>query len=309
MPRMTDIRVGLVWDGRSSPVDVARRAEAAGYAALRFPDHTGMLAPLPAMVAAAGATSRLALGTQVVNVTFRALGTLAQELAAVDVLSEGRLHVGLGAGAAPGETLSVGLPFPPAHERVAAVGRALEVLPRLFGGETVTEDPGPGRLTGYRLDPLPPQGSGVPFMVGGDGDRLLALAARHADVCQLTGFAHRADGTDYRHFGPDGLADRVAHVRAAAGDRFADLRLSVLIQIAAVVPDPPAHVAAVLDGGPAPLTLDQWLESPFTLVGRSVAEVRDKALWLRDRYGVTDIAVFDGRSVAFDDVVADLSGR
>ena len=146
-------------------------------------------------------------------------------------------------------------------------------------------------------------------MVGGEGDRLLALAARRADVIQLTGFTRGPQGIDFRHFGPDGLADRIAHVRNRAGDRFASLRLSLLVQLAAVVPDPAAHVPAVLAGGSGQLSAARWLESPFTLVGRSVAEVRDEVLRLRDRYGVTDIAVFDDRSVAFDDVVADLSGR
>jgi alkanesulfonate monooxygenase SsuD/methylene tetrahydromethanopterin reductase-like flavin-dependent oxidoreductase (luciferase family) len=136
---MRPFRFGLVWNGRDSPVEVARRAEDAGYATLLFPDHTGMVAPIPAMAAAAASTSSIRLGTQVINVAFRPLGALAQELAAVDIISTGRLEVGVGAGYAESEVRSIGLPFPPAAARVRGVARILDVLPRLFAGEAVTE--------------------------------------------------------------------------------------------------------------------------------------------------------------------------
>src|SRR4051812_3142827 len=123
---MRPLRFGLVWNGRGSPVEVARRAEDVGYGTLLFPDHTGMVAPLPAMAAAAAVTSTIRLGPQVINIAFRPLGMLAQELAAVDVISGGRLDIGLGAGYAAAEVGSIGLPFPGAGARVRAVERALE---------------------------------------------------------------------------------------------------------------------------------------------------------------------------------------
>src|SRR5436305_958915 len=109
---MHPIRFGLIWTGGGSPIEVARRAEDAGYASLLFPDHTGMVAPIPAMAAAAAVTNTIRLGTQVINVAFRPLGALAQELAAIDIVSEGRLDVGVGAGYAESEVRSLGLPFP-----------------------------------------------------------------------------------------------------------------------------------------------------------------------------------------------------
>jgi probable F420-dependent oxidoreductase len=298
------MRFGLVWRGDRSPVEVARRAEDTGYATLLFPDHTGMVAPLPAMAAAAAVTSRIRIGTQVVNIAFRPLGALAQEAAAVDLISDGRLELGLGAGYAEPEVRSLGLPFPGHRTRIAAVARALDLLPRLFAGETLTERPGPGRLVGFGLDPLPPQGSAVPMLVGGNGDRMLAVAARGAQTVQFTGFTAPPSPERLTHFTTAGLADRVEHVRRVAGDRFPRLELSLLVQHARVVPDPRA-VAAGLAG--EALSVEQALDSPFLLLG-SVEAICDRLEGLSQRFGISYVTVLDGRQQGFDQVVARLAG-
>lgn len=308
------IRFGLVWNGAGSPVEVARRAESAGYATLLFPDHTEMVAPMPAMAAAAAVTSVLRLGTQVVNPAFRPLGALAQELAAVDIISEGRLEIGVGAGYAEREVTSLGLPFPSAGERVREVARILDVLPRLFAGETVTEDePIDGRIWGrlseFRLEPTPPQGASVPLMVGGNGNRLLATAARRADIVQLVGFTPRAGGNDYSSFSEQGLRERIAHVRRAAGDRASGIDFSVLVQVAGVVPDPVQAVGALRSVSSGALTAEQVLRSPFVQIGSSTDEICNRITALAEGYGVTYICVFDGQSDGFDNVVTKLSCR
>jgi probable F420-dependent oxidoreductase len=297
-------RFGLVWDGTSAPMEVARRAEDAGYSSLLFPDHTGMVAPLPAMAAAAAVTSRLRIGTQVINVAFRALGQLAQEAAAVDLISGGRLELGLGAGYAAEEVTSLGLLFPPVRDRVLEVGRAAAVIRRLFAGETVTEEPGPGRLAGYRLDPMPPQGARVPILVGGNGNRLLTVAARHADIIQFTGFT-AAPARSYRHFSPAGLADRVEFVRSA-GHR--DPELGLLVQQADVAADPAARAAELPVVRRGLLTVADVAESPFLLVG-SVGQLCERLHQLRDEHGISYFAVFDDQSSGFDAVVARLAER
>jgi probable F420-dependent oxidoreductase len=302
---MRSFRFGLVWRGTDSPVDIARRAEAAGYSTLLFPDHTGMLAPLPAMAAAAAVTSRLRLGTQVVNIAFRPLGLLAQEAATVDVISDGRLELGLGAGYAQAELDSLGLPFPPPAQRVAEVSRALGTLRRLFDGETVTEEPGPGRLADYRLDPLPPQRAAVPLMVGGNGDRMLA-AAGAADTVQFTGFT-AAPSRNFRHFTEPGLADRVAYLRRTAGSRFDALELSVLVQFAPVGADPAAVVEGQDLASVGLASVEDAVACPFLLLG-SVEAICDRIRELRDRYGISYFTVFDGRSDGFDEVVGRLAG-
>jgi probable F420-dependent oxidoreductase len=302
---MRPFRFGLVCDANEpGPAATARRAAGAGYQTVLFPDHTGSLAPMPAMVAAAAAAERIRVGTQVLNVAFRPLGLLAQEAATVDVVTGGRLELGIGAGYAEDEVRAVGLPFESNRRRIAEVERALRVLPRLFAGETVTEPEAPREpLRGYRLDPVP---SRVPLMVGGNGDRILAVAARGADIVQFTGFT-TPPGSSYAHFTMDGLGDRVDHVRRAAGDRFTGIELSLLVQRAIVTDDPrgeAADLAAVKSGR---LTVEQALDSPFLLIG-TVDTICDRVLELRARFGVSYLTVFDDRSPGFDAVVGRLAG-
>lgn len=298
------MRFGLVWRGDGSVIETARRAEDAGYARVLFPDHTGMVAPMPAMAAAAAVTSRVQIGPQVINIAFRPLGALAQEAAAVDVISDGRLLLGLGAGYAEQEVRSLGLPFPGNPARIRAVARALEVLPRLFAGETVTDEE--SGLVGFSLEPKPPQGAAVPLMVGGNGDRILAVAARGAQIVQFTGFTAAATPDQHRtsHFTTDGLADRVAYVRRVAGDRFADLELSLLVQHARVVADRRAALEELLADSPLPV--EQALDSPFMLFG-SVDAICDRIQELRERFGISYLTVFDGRTAGFDQVVSRLA--
>lgn len=308
------IRFGLVWNGAGSPVEAARRAEEVGYSTLLFPDHTAMVAPIPAMAAAAAVTSVLRLGTQVINPAFRPLGALAQELAAVDIISGGRLEIGIGAGYAESEVTSLGLAFPHAADRVRDVRRALEVLPRLFAGEEITEDERHGarawgRLNGFRLEPAPPQGASVPLMVGGNGNRLLAVAAQRADIVQLVGFTPRPGGHDYGAFSHVGLADRIAHVRDAAGSRFREIELSVLVQLAGVVPDPARVVSTLRSVSSGEMTADQVIGSPFVQLGSSTAQVCDGITALSERHGVSYITVFDGRANGFDSVVTRLASH
>jgi probable F420-dependent oxidoreductase len=298
---MGGLRFGLVWRGDGRVAEAARRAEDEGYATLLFPDHTGMLAPFPAMAAAAAVTDRVLVGPQVVNIAFRPLAALAQEAAAIDVISDGRLLLGLGAGYAEPEVRSMGLSFPGNADRIRAVTRALTVVPRLFGGETVTEPDGPARLDGFCLDPLPPQGAGVPMLVGGNGDRMLEVAARHAHTVQFTGFT--APPGDFSWFTTTGLANRIEHVRRTADDRFASLELSLLIQRAYVTSDPRATAAEFLGDA---LPVDAALDSPFLLFG-SVGAICDRIVELRERFGITYLTVFDGRSEGFEQVVARMS--
>jgi len=295
---MRPFRFGLVWNGVESPVDIARRAEDTGYATLLFPDHTEMLAPLPAMAAAAAVTTSLRLGTQVVNIAFRPLGALAQEAAAVDVISAGRLELGLGAGYAEDEVHSLGLPFPPVRERVAKVAQALEELPRLFAGETVN---------GYRLNPPAPQGANMPLLVGGSGDSILAVAAKAANIVQYTGFT-AAPARTFRHYSMAGLGDRVAYTRRLAGDRFNHLELSLLVQRAGLVDDPVAAVqdATLVRNGV--MSAEELVETPFILLG-SIDRICDRIVELRERHGVSYLTVFDGLAPGFEQVVARLAGR
>ncbi|HEX9993642.1 MAG TPA: TIGR03621 family F420-dependent LLM class oxidoreductase [Acidimicrobiales bacterium] len=318
---MRPFRFGLVHTG--GPVaDLARRAEDEGYDTLLFPDHLGCWDPFVAAVAATAATTRLRAGSQVVNNELRNVGLLAQSAASAHVLSGGRFELGIGTGYAAEEHEAIGQVLPGAGDRVDRLAATVDALRRLAAGEEVDVDEARVRLARVRLsgsppadgedgpmplvpDPLP---AAMPVMVGGNGDRLLGLAARLADTVQFVGFSATDAGPSLTHFSFDGLADRHAVVRAAAGDRFDDLELSALVQY--VVPgDTPvaaaATIPAVQDGR---LDAEAVLDSPFVLLGPPPAMV-DRLSELRDRFGISYVTVFESRQERFAEVVAALAGR
>lgn len=290
------LRFGLVfanWFGeQADPPDVAstaRRAESAGYDTLLFPDHMGVAAPAPMLgaVAAAAATTGLRVGTQVLNNDLRHAGVLVEEAATASQLTGGRFELGLGAGHMRVEYEAVGLDFDPAPVRI---GRLADTA----------------ALVRERLPHLP-------LMIGGNGDRLLEVAAEHADIISITGFLPRKGGTDLAltHFTTAGLADRINLVRTNVGDRFDDIELSVLVQQVVVTDDRERAADEIsnrwADNDPeVPEQLDV-LDSPFLLLG-TPQEIAGQVRDLRDQLDVSYFAVFDGRSKGFDDIAGELAG-
>ncbi|HXS87064.1 MAG TPA: TIGR03621 family F420-dependent LLM class oxidoreductase [Mycobacterium sp.] len=169
--------------------DKVKRYEDTGFDALHLPDHLGAPAPFPVLTAIASATSRVRLGTYVLNAGFYKPALLARDAGEVDQLSGGRLDLGLGAGYVREEFEAAELPYPTARQRVDHLEH----------------------VTTYMKKHLPK----VPILIAGNGNRLLTIAAQQADIIGLTG--------------ADSLADRVEFVRDAAGDRFADLELNLAI--------------------------------------------------------------------------------
>src|SRR5437764_9965385 len=143
MTRMRPFRFGVSIWGASSRAEwqaKARRAEAAGFDTMLVADHLveGMFPPFTALVAAAEATEHLRVGTLVVNNDFRHPVLLAREAAAVDMLSGGRLELGLGAGHMQSEYTEAGIPYDPASVRVERLAEAVTIVKGLLEGETVT---------------------------------------------------------------------------------------------------------------------------------------------------------------------------
>jgi F420-dependent oxidoreductase-like protein len=178
--------------------EVARAAEGAGFDSLWVMDHLrqipqvgrpwdDLLESTTALGYLAAATERIRLGCLVHCITFRQLAHLAKIVATLDVLSGGRAWCGLGAGWDAAEHAGYGIPFPPDGERLDLLEDALGLLPLMWG-------PGGPAFTGRRVQvaaaacyPRPLQAR-IPLLVGGSGERrTLALAARHADACNLIG--------------------------------------------------------------------------------------------------------------------------
>jgi probable F420-dependent oxidoreductase len=299
---------------RRALIEGARRAEAVGYGDLTIHDHLEpQLAPVPVLTAVAMATERLRLCPLVFNNDLRHPAILAQDLATIDVLSEGRLVVGIGAGWNEPEYDAIGLAFDPPPVRIARMLEAVAIVKGLFADRPLTFD---GRFYGItRMDgqPKPIQRPHPPFLIGGTRRRLLEIAAHDADI---VGIDLRQDRASLPDAFPARMDERVGWIRAAAGERFEDRELSVLRLLGGLeVTNEPlraaADVARALEAKTG-LTIDprDVLESPYSLIG-TLPELVAKLRRIRERWGINSFLVgwMDEPALgAFDPVVEQLAG-
>ncbi|MFG1668405.1 LLM class F420-dependent oxidoreductase [Streptomyces sp. Y7] len=272
-----------------------RRAEELGYDVILVPDHLGMPAPFPALVAAAQATERPRLGTFVLNAGLWNPALLAREVATTDALTGGRLEVGLGAGYVQAEHDSAGLPFGTPGERVDHLRHAVEELQRLLGSES--------------YQPRPAQQPRVPLLIGGNGDRVLRLTAEHADIAAFGGAFPDPKSTTGRlvPVTAEGLDERVARYRGFAADRAEPAELNLLVQMVTVTQDRAAVVQPLLDRVPE-LTLEQALALPILLTG-TLEQITAQVLAQRERYGFSYLTVLEPYMEAFAPVIERLRGK
>ncbi|MFE9097562.1 LLM class F420-dependent oxidoreductase [Streptomyces sp. NPDC007264] len=271
-----------------------RRAEELGYDVILVPDHLGMVAPFPALVAAAEATERPRLGTFVLNAGFWNPALLAREVAATDALTGGRLELGLGTGYVRAEHDTAGLPFGSPGERVDHLRRTVEELDRLLGSP--------------EFRPRPVQKPRVPLLIGANGDRMLGLTAEHADIAAFTG-ARTVPGSRTGRLAPitaEELDERVARYRALAAGRAEPAELNLLIQLVAVTEDREGAVRPLADRVPG-LTVDRALALPIVLAG-TVEQIAGQVRAQRERYGFSYLTVLEPFMEAFAPVIEALRG-
>jgi len=289
--------------------DKARKVEALGYSVLCVPDHLAeLLAPLPALAAAAAATKHLRVGTAVLNNDFRHPVVLAREAATLDVLSDGRLELGLGAGHMQSEYEQVGLAFDPGATRVERLEEAVVIVKRLLEGEPVTSGGRHYRVTGHTIHPRPIQRPRPPVFIGGNAPRLLTVAAREADIVGLTGITFRRGGKepDVSDFRASVVDERVRLVRETAGDR--SLELNALVQRVIVTDDRRKAAEELAVGRWAQLRPEEILESPYVLVGTEDRIVEDLQA-RRERWGISYVTTHELFMDALAPIVARLVGR
>jgi probable F420-dependent oxidoreductase len=295
-------------------IESARAAEAVGYSDLTVHDHlTPQLAPVALLTAVAMATRRLRLCPLVFNNDLRHPAVLAQELATIDVLSEGRLVVGIGAGWNEPEYRSIGLSFDPPAVRISRMLEAVTILRGLFGDGPTSFD---GRFyTIFELDgqPKPVQRPHPPFLIGGTRERMLRIAAREADI---VGMDLRQDPESLPDAFPQRMDERVGWIRDEAAGRFDSLELSVLRLLGdIVITNEPLKVAADVarrHEARTGLSIDprDVLESPYSLIG-TVPTLVAKLREVRERWGINSILVgwFDEPQLRdFAPVVEQLAG-
>ena len=293
---------------REEFIGYCRDAERYGFHSIFTADHLGSPSPFPPLVLAAQVTERLRVGTMVLNVPFWNAHLLAREVATADVLTDGRLELGVGAGHMKWEFDAAGLPWRPLPERVAEVAATLDELERVFGGDGYPQRRELETMTGR--SPLAPvqhtglNGTGPPLIIGGTGDRILTLAAQRANTVALGGLI-QAPGQPPGTFLLQTAAqadERVAFIRAQAGDRFGELELHVLIQVVVVTPDRRAAAEKAVAEHDLNLTPDEVLETPFLLLGTAeeiAAQLRER----RDRFGVSYLTVHEPYMAALAPVI------
>lgn len=293
---------GMSW------ADSARLVEAAGYATLFVPDHFDEgYGPIAALAAAATATATLRVGTLVLACDFRHPAVLARELATIDVLSEGRLEVGLGAGWKRSDYERSGIPMDPPKVRVDRMIEHTKVLRALFAGE-------PATFAGehYRIDdldgtPKTHRPEGPPILIGGGAKRVLRFAAKHADIVGVNASIHSGEiDTAAAHDAlPSSIDEKVGWVRDSAGDRLDEIELNAWLSVAEITDDTESF--AEMLAGVFETTPDDVLTSPLALVG-SEPEVADRLHERRERWGYSYTVVPGDRVREFAPVVARLTG-
>lgn len=285
-PESRRFRFGLILDSRDATrdgvVELAHRAEASGIAVLLGTDHLGRWATLPLLQSAAEATG-LRIGTFVLNNDLRHPTVLAQELATIDAITNGRLEIGIGAGWNRQEYADAGLPFDAPGERVTRMQATVAMLKQALGDGRIDHEADTA-YPAIHQDGLPTsvQRPHPPIMIGGGGPRMLRYAAREADII----------GIDPRAGDPNDITEaavdrKIAWIREAAGDRWARLE----INIALFELDPDYHTRS---GPPPPrargISDAEMSRSPHYLVG-DASEMVDTLLERRDRWGISYIAL------------------
>ena len=283
-------------ENREEFVNAVREVEHLGYSAMMLSDHlVHQFAPISALSVAAAVTSTLRVGTFVFNNDLRHPVVLAQELATLDRLSDGRLEIGMGAGWNKPEYEGAGIPYDPGTTRIDRLAESITIMKGLFGDGPIDFEGRFYRVKGFEDLPRPIQRPHPPFFVGGGSPKLLRFAAQHADI---VGIAPRVL--------PDGKADvmgctlagsekKIAIIREAAGPRLDRIEINTYPSLSGKVTDqarPAAREVAdrLRRRYGVELSDGDILESPHVFIG-SVDSLVEKFQMLNERLGINHILV------------------
>ena len=299
----------------------ARKVEALGFSSLHLADHIlgpgeviaaanhpiQELAAVPAMAAAAAATETLRIGCRVFCIDYRHPAVLAKETATLDLLSDGRLEIGLGAGWLRGEYEALGMNFEPAPVRISKLEEVIRLLKTHFSGDEIAQAGQHVNVRGYTGAPSPVQKPHPPIMIGGGSRRILGLAGREANIVSFN-FNNRAGV-----LGPDGVMnsteekthEKVSWVRDGAGERFADLEFEIGAYFTFV--GDASDGAAKGMAGAFGLSVEEMRRHPHGLFG-TTDTICDELERRREAFGINYVTVPDNAIESFAPVVAKLSG-
>ncbi|MGB3695960.1 MAG: LLM class F420-dependent oxidoreductase [Gordonia sp. (in: high G+C Gram-positive bacteria)] len=300
-------------------VKLAQTAEEYGYDTFAIPDHLGnQVGPLAALGALSQATSTIRLATSVLANGFRHPALLAKEATTIDVLSKGRLELGIGSGWMKDEFDKAGIEFGTPGERIRKLDEALTILDKLMRGETVDFDGEFYQIKGLEGSPRPRQGPRPPIAVGGGGPKMLALAAKHADIISVATGTTVDGRLRLSDMTMEKTIERVDRIRQAAGERFDQIELNWTIATIVVTDDRVATAEMALkalDSGYPPniardveLSVDDILASPYLAFG-TFEEIAEQIREVRRQTTMSYVGIFPTQMDAFAPVIPLLRGE
>jgi probable F420-dependent oxidoreductase len=302
--------------------EIARHAEDLGYSTLFTTDHyfgPGSIAessghrpvdvaPIAAMTAAAAVTTRLRVGCRVFNIDLHQPVVLAKEMATVDLLSDGRLEVGLGAGWVAAEYEGLGVTMDPPGVRISRLAEVVELMRAHWSGEDVAVDGTHVQVHGFAGRPRPVQQPHPPIFVGGGRERILTLAGRLADIVSINfdNSAGRLGAASVAGSGASQTEQKLAWVRAGAGDRFDAIELEIGAYFIAVDDDPRPMIDSMASR--FGVSAEEFASHPHALLG-TVESICATLEERRERYGFSYVTIPQRNMDEFAAIVARLSGR
>jgi probable F420-dependent oxidoreductase len=291
--------------------EIARRAEGHGYSTLFVPDHfvDHPLAPMPALAAAAAVTTDLKVGPLVLGHDYKHPVVLAREAATIDLLSNGRLEFGIGAGWMTVDYEKAGLPLDRPGVRIARLEEAITVLKGLFADGPFSFRGDHYNVTDLEGMPKPVQRPHPPFIIGGGGPKILGVAAREAQIVGINAFLRAGEPTateSVHSLTPAATDQKLAWLRDAAGDRFDDLELQTLVGFVLSTDDR----ASIGQGMAAAFGVEAQdaLAAPVTLVGtqeQMVEAIESR----RERWQISYSVIPSDSMDLFAPIVARLAGK
>lgn len=290
-------------------LEKARRVESLGYTALYLPDHfSDQLGVFSALAAAAVVTKQLRLGWLVLDNDYRHPAVTAKEVATLDVLSNGRVDFGLGAGWEKSDYDATHIAYDAPGVRIDRMVEGLAICQGLWAEGPFTFAGKHYEISALDGKPKPVQRPRPKLLLGGGGKRMLTIAGREADIVNVNfNLAHGAVSSELVMTGTAEQTDeKIRWVREAAGERIDEVELSVLIFVLNVTEDRAAVAAGLAAAvGTTPETV---LEIPHFLIG-TLEEIEDSLQRRRERYGISYVMVQGEAAEGFAPVVEKLSGR
>jgi probable F420-dependent oxidoreductase len=289
--------------------DNARKREAQGYTTLYLPDHFGdQPGPITALMAAADATTKLRIGPLVFDNDYRHPVVVAKEMATLDLLSDGRLELGLGAGWMVSDYEQAGIEYDSAGTRIERLAEAVQIVKKFFAGGEFSFEGKHYKINGLEGAPRPVQKPHPPILLGGGGRKMLTLAAREADIVHLN--YNLGEGRINPKLVQTGMAERTEEklrwVKDAAGERFDHIHLGFTVFFVNITDDRDSLAQALAPSmGFEP---KDALEMPHFLIGTE-QQIETNLRERRDRYGLSHVILPGEMADALAPIVERLAGN